>query len=46
MILPLSFEGAGAGALAVPARRTRHAANLMAYLHRARDAHPPTEGSP
>ena len=45
MILPLSFEGVGA-ALAVPGRRTRQVANLMAYLDRASDAHPVSDTSP
>ena len=40
MILPLSFEGTSGGMLAVPGRRSRQVANLMAYLDRAGDAHP------
>ena len=45
MILPLSFEGVGEG-LAIPARRSKQMANLMAYLDRASDDHPLREGNP
>ena len=40
MILPLSFDAVTGPALTVPSRRTRQAANLMAFLDRAGDEHP------
>ena len=46
MILPLSFEGAGGGALAIPARRPLQVANLIAYLDRAAETAPATTNSP
>src|SRR5262249_31780869 len=45
-ILPLSFEGVGGSALAVPGRRSRQAANLMTYLDRAAQEYPATLGTP
>ncbi len=45
MILPLSFETVTGPAIAVPARRSRQAANLMAYLDRTGDSYPVTPGN-
>lgn len=46
MILPLSFDAVTGPALAVPSRRTRQAANLMAFLDRASDEYPVQEKTP
>lgn len=43
MILPLSFEGKDG--LKIPGRRSTQAANLLAYLDQASDAHPASDTS-